>query len=107
MADLIIKQGADFFHRFIIKSSLGDTVDLTGYTGAAQFRDAPGGTLYGAFTVATGGANGFLDLSMEDAVTDTLTPGSYVYDVFITNAATDDVQNVTSGAVRVLQRITV
>ena len=74
MTDLVINEGADFFHRFQVVDSLGDVVDLTSYTGAAEFRDVAGGTLFGTFTVATGGTNGYLDLSMEDAATDVLTP---------------------------------
>lgn len=107
MTDLVINQGADFFHRFQVVDSLGDVTDLTSYTAASQIKDAAGGTLAGTFTAATGGTNGYLDLSMEDNLTDAMTPGSYVYDVFITNIGTDDIQRVVSGAVNVVARITV
>jgi len=106
MADLTIYEGADFFQKFQIVNTLGDVQDLTGYTGKAEFRDAAGGTLFGTFTVVLGTTDGMMDLKMEDALTDALTPGTYVYDVFITNTSTDDIQNVLSGTVTVVARIT-
>jgi len=106
MADLIIYEGADFFQKFQVTNTLGDVPDLTGYAGTAEFRDTAGGTLYGTFTVVIDTANGQYDLKMEDALTDVLTPGSYVYDVFLTNSSTDDIQRVDAGTVTVTGRIT-
>jgi hypothetical protein len=89
-----------------VNDTLGDVADLTGYTGASQIRDTAGGTLAGTFTVTLGTTNGYCDLTMEDNLTDAMTPGTYVYDIFITNTTTDDVQRVMAGSVTVNQRIT-
>jgi len=103
---LSINQGADFFARFQVTNQAGTVVDLTGYIGKSEIRDSAGGALIGTFTVTLGGLNGFIDMVMDDLITNALTPGSYVYDVFISNAATGDIQNVIGGSVSVSARIT-
>jgi len=105
MSDLAINQGADFFVRFQVKDSTDTIVDLTGYTAKSEIRDVAGGVLIGTFTAVTG-TNGYIDLTMEDAITNALAAGSYVYDIFIMNATTGDVQRVNSGNVSVSARIT-
>jgi len=106
MADLTIDQGADFFQRFQVKDTLGNIPDLTNYTGKSEIRDAAGGTLIGTFVVIMGTTDGYVDLVLDDNDTNLLTPGTYVYDIFITNATTDDVQRIVAGAVTVSARIT-
>jgi len=105
MTDLTIYEGADFAHKFQIVNSLGDIVDVTNYTGKSEVRDSAG-TLIATFAVAMGTTDGYLDMTLDDLVTDQLTVGSYVYDIFITNATTGDVQNVGGGSVSVIARIT-
>jgi len=107
MVDVTIDQGADFFQRFQVKDSLGNITDLTNYTGKSEIRDAAGGTLIGTFVVIMGTTNGYVDLVMDDNDTNLLASGTYVYDIFITNTITDDVQRIVAGVVSVSARITV
>jgi len=106
MADLTIDQGADFFVRFEVRDTTGSVVDLTNYTAKSEIRTSAGGALIGTFAATAGGALGYIDLVLGDITTDAMQTGSFVYDIFISNSTSGDIQKVGSGAVTVVPRIT-
>lgn len=88
--DLHIYQGDDFSKFFRYKAG-GVYVNLTGWTGHAQMRDAPGGALLGTFTVVIadqGVALGGFFVEMDDAQTAALVPTTIaVWDLELVNPA--------------------
>lgn len=90
--DLVIDQFATFKTSFAWKTkSTNAPVILTGYTAALQIRRTPADTQAlvsltspnGGLTID--GPNGRVNIEIAAAVTSTLTPGRYVYDLVLTD----------------------
>tara|TARA_R100001086_G_scaffold222519_1_gene140084 strand:- start:342 stop:674 length:333 start_codon:yes stop_codon:yes gene_type:complete len=86
-SNLFIDQGADHEFTFNVTDDDDLPIDLTGYTGAAQFRKHYSSSNSTAFTVELDANNGIVTLKL-DAATSANTPyGRYVYDCKITSGA--------------------
>ena len=89
VANLFIDQGTDFEIVVDVSDATGETLNLTGYSSAAQIRKTYGST----GTAATFSTNhgtpteGKVTLTLTDAQTTGLTSGRYVYDMNITSGA--------------------
>ena len=79
--NISISQGADFSETFVSTESNGVITNLAGYTGASSMRKHPSASKVTNFSVAIIGSTGEVSISLTSAVTATLKPGRYVYDV--------------------------
>lgn len=76
--------------RSIVNGVLGDPLDLTGYTFAAQVRSSADGALLGTMTCTVNpnqthvDTKGFLVLYMAPATTAAIPPGEWVWDLQMT-----------------------
>jgi hypothetical protein len=89
VANLFIDQGTDFEIVVDVSDATGETLNLTGYSSAAQIRKTYGSTGTAAtFTTAHGTpTEGKVTLTLTDTQTTGLTSGRYVYDMNITSGA--------------------
>lgn len=81
--ELFMEQGATFNTSITIDDVAGLPFDLTGFDGSSQMRksyysSSPAAT----FTVSTG-ADGLITLGLTSANTANISPGRYLYDVYI------------------------
>lgn len=104
--NLTIDQGSTFSLSIELSDELGNALNLTGYTIAAQLRKSYGSTSYTAFTTSAGNtpANGVLTLSLTSTQTSALRAGRYVYDIEIQNA--DGTTRVLEGIITVTPEVT-
>jgi hypothetical protein len=108
---LEIKQGATFRHRFILKDVNGDAISLVGATARMHIRKYVGdSTTILELTTTNGrivitGANGYVDLYIDDADTLALTEKDGVYDLFI-DWNTGDSSCYIDGPVTIKQAVT-
>ena len=80
--NIFIDQGTDFTMTVDVQNALGNALDLTGYTLAAQIRKTYGSSNVSAvFTTAHNGANGQVTMTLPDATTTALDAGRYVYEI--------------------------
>lgn len=79
--NLVVDQGSTFETVLTLTEDDGDLVDLTGYTGSAQFRKHYTSSNATSFTVTLGGANGTVTLGLSSNTTANVVAGRYVYDV--------------------------
>tara|TARA_Y100001937_G_scaffold38361_1_gene54559 strand:- start:299 stop:631 length:333 start_codon:yes stop_codon:yes gene_type:complete len=86
--NIFIDQGTDFTMTVDVQNALGNALDLTGYTIAAQIRKTYGSSnVTAVFTTSHNGANGQVTMSLPDATTTSIDSGRYVYDLMITSGA--------------------
>ena len=86
--NIFIDQGTDFTMTVDVQNALGNALDLTGYTIAAQIRKTYGSSnVTAVFTTAHNGANGQVTMSLPDATTAAIESGRYVYDLMIESGA--------------------
>lgn len=104
-ANLSIDQGATFTTVVTLTDNDGDVIDISGYSGAAQMRKHFTSSTAKTFTVALGGANGTITLSMSANTTANIEAGRYLYDVELTDNA-GLVSRVFEGIVTVNPNIT-
>lgn len=81
--NLTIEQGEDFSATFKVLNPDESTASLFGYTTAGTLRKHPGATTGYSFTTSLTIATGNITISLSNAITKTLTPGRYYYDVFL------------------------
>ena len=106
ISNIFIDQGSDFSLTVDVQNALGNALDLTGYTIAAQMRKTYGSTNASAtFTTSHNGANGQVVMQLTDSVTQALDAGRYVYDLNITSGAGDKTR-VVEGQARVTPGVT-
>lgn len=85
--NIVIDQGTTFSKNFTVIDAAGSAIDLTGATIIAQIRRSHASSTYVDFTVNISDAtNGIVVLSLLPAVTETLRPGRWVYDIKVTKA---------------------
>lgn len=104
-ANLVIDQGASYSTTIDMLDENGAAIDLTYYTGAAQLRKHYTSTTATSFTIALGGADGTLTMSLSANATANLDAGRYVYDVELTSN-TGVVSRVLEGIVTVTPNVT-
>ena len=99
ISNIFIDQGSDFSLTVDVQNALGNALDLTGYTIAAQMRKTYGSTNASAtFSTSHNGANGQVVMQLTDSVTAALDAGRYVYDLNITSGAGDKTRVVEGQA---------
>ena len=100
ISNIFIAQGSDFSLTVDVQNALGNALDLTGYTIAAQMRKTYGSTNASAtFSTSHNGANGQVVMQLTDSVTAALDAGRYVYDLNITSGAGDKTRVVEGQAI--------
>jgi hypothetical protein len=104
-ANLLIDQGSDFSTEIDVLDDNGDPVVLTGFTGAAQMRKHYTSSTSTAFNVSINASEGTVTLSMNAAMSSTVTPGRYVYDCELTSSS-NVVSRLVEGIVTVTPQVT-
>jgi len=106
ISNLTVDQGSTFTANIDCSASDGNTLNLTGYTVAAQLRKTYDSATSTAFTSAIANATGGrLTISLNATQTNALGAGRYVYDVEI-NSASGVVTRVVEGQVEVTPGVT-
>lgn len=109
--NIVCDQRATFTQTFTWRDLDDDLVDLTGYSSALmEVRPAPGETAVLTLSTANsritlGGAAGTIALSVDDAVTEALDPGTYQYDLTLTTTG-GDVVRLLEGVFTVNEAVT-
>lgn len=85
--NIVIDQGTDFSTSINLTDADGLQLDLTLLTAASQIRKTYTSTNSVSFVTSLANNTGQLVLSMNNAVTSSLTAGRYVYDVELTDDA--------------------
>jgi len=88
VTNLTLYTGTDFAQTFVLEdTSTNSILDLTGYTGKSQLKRYESSNKAAEFTVtlANEPTTGRLSIEMLSAVTSTLTPGKYYYDLLLKN----------------------
>lgn len=103
--DLQVKRGETFLQAIRFREN-GDPVDLSGYRGACQVREAPdGGKLLCTMEVTVSPQQGYVELHIPSPVTAEMTSGCYVYDFWLESA--DGIRDFYfGGRFRVLPSVT-
>ena len=87
IANIFIDQGADFSVTVNVADVDGTTLDLAGYTAAAQIRKTYGSSsVSSTFSTSIAEASGQVTLSLTDTQTSALDSGRYVYDLNVTSS---------------------
>lgn len=90
-AAFTVRQGETFDRTVFFKHEDQTVYVLTGYTGKMDIRNAPGAPLLISLTSGDGitinGAAGSVRLQIDKTDTLNLKPGSYAYDLFLTDAS--------------------
>ena len=83
--NIVIPQGTTFSELFTSTESDGSATNLAGYTGVSKIRKYPGASDSTSFSVSITGSTGEVTISMASSITNTLKPGRYYYDVYLTS----------------------
>ena len=103
--DLACYKGQTYEQNFYFKHN-SEPIDLTGCTAKAQVRPVPNSdTLTAEFVCTVDGTAGKVSLSLDSAVTAGFVPGSYAWDLQMTDTH-DDVRYWIQGAFTVRGRVT-
>ena len=104
--EITIEQGATFTTTVNVEDAYYNPVNLTGYTSSAMMRKSYYSSgFFELDTSITGTANGQITVAMSSANTSNLTPGRYVYDLFISDSS-NTVTRVVEGIATVLPSVT-
>jgi len=102
-----IDQYANFSATVTIKDTYYLPIDLNNYTISSSLKENEDTSDFVSFTVTESDfSNGIAILSLNSDQTGQLTPGSYFYDVIITNNTTDNTMRVLFGHARVSTGVT-
>lgn len=85
--NIVIDQGTDFSTSINLTDADGLLLDLTSMTAASQIRKSYTSINAASFSVTLANNTSQLILSMNNAVTSSLTAGRYVYDVELSDAS--------------------
>ena len=106
-SELFLEQGASFNTSITLDDVNGEAFNLQSYTASSQMRKSYYSSNAAAtFTVSTG-VNpqlGVITMTLDSANTANIVPGSYVYDVYVTNNASR--VRVLEGIVNVSPQVT-
>ena len=103
--NLVIDQGATFETVLTLTQDNGDLIDLTGYSGTAQFRKHYTSSNSTSISVSLGGSNGTVTLGMTANATANVVAGRYVYDVELVDGG-GVVTRLLEGIVTVTPQVT-
>lgn len=81
--NITIEQGEDFSATYTVLNPDESTATLANYSVAGTLRKHPGASTGYNFTTSLTVATGIITISLSNAITKTLTPGRYYYDVFL------------------------
>lgn len=104
-ANLVIDQGASYSTTIDILDENGVSMNLSGYTGAAQMRKHYTSSNATNFSVEIQGVDGTVTLSLSANATANLSSGRYVYDVELTSDS-GVISRVLEGIVTVTPNVT-
>jgi hypothetical protein len=104
-ANLTIDQGSDYIQDIVVSDMSDNLVDLTNYIGAAQIRKNYASNAYSSFSVVTNN-EGTVQISMNSANTNAITPGQYVWDCELTNINTGIVSRIVEGIATITPSVT-
>lgn len=104
-ANIIIDQGTDFSALIDVETSSSTVYDLTGFTVQAQMRKNYSSTSATTFSCSHNGVLGQISMTLDKAITTTLEPGRYLYDIEITSSG-GAVARVVEGTVTVTPGMT-
>ena len=107
VSNLVINAGSDFSQSFsLVESDDSGPLNLSGFTVAAQFRKHAGSSSKHDFTTnVLDATNGELLISLSASASNVPKPGRYVYDIVITNAASEKTR-VVEGSVLLREGVT-
>ena len=107
VSNLVIYTGTDFEQVFVLEgSSTNSALDLTGYTGASQFKKYKSSTTAKTFVVTfTNRPLGKVKIGMGTTMTSDLKPGKYFYDLRLTSPS-GVTSRVVEGQVTVKKSVT-
>lgn len=104
-ANIVVDQGSSFSTSINITDTSDNTIDLTGYTGAAQMRKHYSSSNSTPFTVTVLPADGVVRLALSANTTTNLVAGRYVYDVELTDN-NGIISRIVEGIVTVTPNVT-
>ena len=104
-ANIIVDQGSTYTTSINLTDDGDNPLDLTTYTGAAQFRKHYTSSNAVSFAVTTGGTDGVLTLGLSANATANVAPGRYMYDVELTDSY-NNITRVVEGIVTITPNIT-
>jgi len=107
--DITIDQGSDYSLGITVKDSVGDPLDLTGYSARAQLRPKKDSTILSAsFTCEIGSppTDGQITMTLANAISTAMTAGTYYYDLEVYTAGDGYVKRLIEGKARVKQEVT-
>lgn len=102
--NLVIDQGSDFSVTINVTDANNAPISLQYFAGAAQMRKYYTSSRFYPFEVQV--ANGAVTLSMNSALTNTITPGRYVYDCELTSTNANQVSRILEGIVTITPGVT-
>jgi hypothetical protein len=88
--ELFLEQGEDFSADITIDSLNGSPYDLSNFTVKSQIRKShwsDNTTASFDASISANGQNGIITLSLDSSITENVSSGRYVYDVFLTNSS--------------------
>lgn len=103
-ANLTLDQGTDWSTSINILDDSGTPFNFTGYTGKSEFRKHFESENSVEMLVTF--SPGFLNLSLNAASTQAVSPGRYMYDVELTNTSTSKVTRIIEGIITVNGEVT-
>lgn len=104
-ANLLIDQGTTFSTTIIVSDDEGNSLNLEGYTGAAQLRKHYTSSNSVSFNVSISGTTGEVTLALTANATTLITPGRYVYDCEI-RSGSGVVSRILEGIITVTPEVT-
>lgn len=105
-AHLVIDQGTTFSTDINLTDVNGDPIPLVGYTANSVVKKWYTSSNSVPFVATINALSGIVTLSMAANTTSLLSPGRYVYDVDVTDTATNTVSRVVEGYVTVTPSVT-
>jgi hypothetical protein len=106
-ANIVIDQGADFSTTVTVTDSVGDPLDLTGYSARGQIRKHYTSSTKVDFSTSflPPRSSGILTLSLSSVQTANMESGRYVYDVELVSSA-NNVSRLVEGIATVTPEVT-
>jgi hypothetical protein len=104
--NITIEQGSDFASTFTITNSDGSVYNLLNNSATAKIKKFPDSETSYSFSTSITVSTGKITLSMTNAVTSTIPPGRYYYDILLTNNTTGLKTRVIEGMAFVSAAIT-
>lgn len=103
--DLELYKGDYFPFRLLLKDSTGAPLNLTGYTARSQIRDYIDSTVVFEFATSIVPTEGAVDIMLNSTTSSGLAPGSYIWDVQLTNPD-GNTRTYIAGDVKVYDEVT-